>query len=248
MTTTVFQDNVTPVPAAWLNDVNVAVYTTVPSYTTLVANETARALAAEALLAPLTNANLVNPNLGTPSAVVLTNATGTAALLSIGGFAATATTVTTTISSGAVATTQAITDNSTKVATTAFIKGLFTPITASLVGANVALNNTANFFDGPSIAQGTTGTWFVSGNVTLSAGVSQDKFFVKLWDGTSVLASCSLFISATLFNNVSLSGFISSPAGNLRISVRDVSATDGVMYFNDTGNSKDSTITAIRIG
>src|SRR2546426_953355 len=39
-----------------------------------------------------------------------------------------------------------------------------TPITNSL-GADVALNNTANYFDGPSVAQGTSGTWFASGTV-----------------------------------------------------------------------------------
>jgi hypothetical protein len=53
--------------------------------------ESARALAAEALLAPLINAVLVNPALGTPASGVLTNCTGTAAALSIGGNAATAT-------------------------------------------------------------------------------------------------------------------------------------------------------------
>jgi hypothetical protein len=47
--------------------------------------------------ADLTSAVLVTPNLGTPSAGVLTNCTGTAAGLSIGGNAATATTATSLI-------------------------------------------------------------------------------------------------------------------------------------------------------
>ena len=49
----------------------------------------------------------------------------------------------------------------------------FSPIANSISG-NVALNNTSNYFDGPSVAQGTSGTWFVSGTVTVedSAGGS----------------------------------------------------------------------------
>lgn len=122
------------------------------------------------------------------------------------------------------------------------------PITNSL-GADVALNNTASYFDGPSVAQGTVGTWFVSGTVTLSnpavAGASR---FVKLWDGTTVITSCN--ISNGTSDNVcaSLSGYISAPAGNLRLSVRDVTSTSGKIIFNVTGNSKDSSITAFRIG
>jgi hypothetical protein len=45
-----------------------------------------------------------------------------------------------------------------------------------------------------------------------------------------------------------MSGFIAAPAGNIRISVADAAvAADGVMLFNASGDSKDSTITAFRI-
>ncbi len=122
-----------------------------------------------------------------------------------------------------------------------------TPITNSL-GADVALNNTANYFDGPSVAQGTSGTWFVSGTVTLIDTTGVCNYFCKLWDGTTVIASVAQ--RGTGLSNyavVSLSGFITSPAGNLRISCRDTTNTTGSILFNATGNSKDSTITAIRI-
>jgi hypothetical protein len=46
---------------------------------------------------------------------------------------------------------------------------------------------------------------------------------------------------------MTLSGVISSPAGNLRISVKDTSAVTGKILANNTGLSKDSTITAFRI-
>ena len=123
------------------------------------------------------------------------------------------------------------------------------PITNSL-GADVALNNTASFFDGPSVAQGSTGTWFVSGTVTLNdtAGTASN-FYAKLWDGTTVIASSNTVHPATanLRATISLSGFLASPAGNLRISVRNLDSTTALMEFNRTGTSKDCTITAFRI-
>ena len=121
-------------------------------------------------------------------------------------------------------------------------------ITNSL-GADVALNNIANYFDGPSVAQGTVGTWDVSGTVTLSDTAGAAAFDCKLWDGTTVIASCR-HIQNVANNPISvcLSGRLASPAGNLRISVIDISSTSGKIAFNLTGNSKDSTITAIRIG
>ena len=122
-------------------------------------------------------------------------------------------------------------------------------MTASL-GADVALNNTANYFDGPSIAQGTLGTWFVSGSIVVGASAASHIFLIKLWDGTNIVASASVVggtIPTTYITQVTLSGYIASPAGNLRMSVRDVTATTGQIYFNQSGFSKDSTITAIRV-
>jgi hypothetical protein len=119
-------------------------------------------------------------------------------------------------------------------------------ITASL-GADVALNNSANYFDGPSVAQGTSGTWFASGTVTLT-GSAASEIWAKLWDGTTVIASASVPIyTGSGRISVTLSGYIASPAGNIRISCRDSFTTTSTIEFNRTGNSKDSTITAVRI-
>jgi hypothetical protein len=121
-----------------------------------------------------------------------------------------------------------------------------TLLTASL-GADVLLNNVLNYFPGPSIAQGTSGTWFVSGTVTLT-DTAAAGFFAKLWDGTRVIASSAGTLStATGTVTLSLSGYITSPAANLRISVRDASTVNGKIVFNATGNSMDSTISAFRI-
>lgn len=129
------------------------------------------------------------------------------------------------------------------------VNPLPTPITNS-TSADVALNNTANYFDGPSIAQGTAGTWFVSGTVTLvDTTFAGAATFCKLWDGTTVIDSAAINPpGANFFASVTLSGVITSPASNLRISCRDASATTGKIIFNNSGNSKDSTITAFRIG
>lgn len=125
---------------------------------------------------------------------------------------------------------------------------LFAPATNSLT-ADVSLNNTATFFDGPSIAQGTSGTWFAMGTVTVRDTAGVGVFQAKLWDGTTVIASLAFATTgAGADMAVTLSGFITSPAGNIKISVKDSSTTTGVMKFNSSALSKDSTITAIRIG
>jgi hypothetical protein len=144
--------------------------------------------------------------------------------------------------------TQVITDSSTALATTAWVKGLFTPIRASLT-TDVALNNTANYFDGPTINQGTSGTWFVSGKVTIRDTGSSASIMAKLWDGTTVIDSgVTVTQGGGNQSTIALSGYITTPAGNLRISCRDVTATTGQIVWNNSSNSHDSTITAIRIG
>lgn len=106
MASTVFQDYVTPVVASWLNDVNTVVYTTSLTYG-LKANPLSQfAATTSAQLAGVVTDEtgtgvlvfnnspaLITPALGTPSSGDLTNCTGTAAGLSIGGNAATATNV-----------------------------------------------------------------------------------------------------------------------------------------------------------
>lgn len=122
-----------------------------------------------------------------------------------------------------------------------------TRVTNSLSG-DVALNNTANFFDGPSTAQGTVGTWLASGTVTLLDTGGAAAYVVKLWDGTTIISSGAGFSAVGSSTTISLSGYITSPAGNIRISVKDVTAVTGKIIFNTTGLSKDSTIIATRIG
>lgn len=122
-----------------------------------------------------------------------------------------------------------------------------TPI-ANTLAAPITLNNTGTFFDGPSVAQGTSGTWFASGTVTLIDTTGTATFQCKLWDGTTIIAAgSSRSVAINVSTTISLSGFLASPAANIRISCEDATSTSGQIQSNATGLSKDSTITAYRI-
>lgn len=124
---------------------------------------------------------------------------------------------------------------------------LFTPQTTSLT-ADVTMTSTGSFFDGPTLAQGTAGTWFVSGSITMIDTSAAAQFKAKLWDGTNVIGSTQSFsLNSTNTCSIALSGVIVNPTGNIRISAQDLSSTSGKILFNQTGLSKDSTLTAIRI-
>lgn len=121
------------------------------------------------------------------------------------------------------------------------------PITNSLSG-DVTLNNISNFFDGPSIAQGTSGTWWAAGVVTVQDTAGAATFEAKLWDGTTVIAAATFSTAAiNYYTSATLCGYLASPAANIKISVKDITSTSGKILFNPSGTSKDSTLSAIRI-
>ncbi len=122
-------------------------------------------------------------------------------------------------------------------------------VLANSLSTDVSLSSTASFFDGPAVAQGTAGTWLAMGTITLSNPFTSTQFSCKLWDGTTVIDSgYSGTTGSSGHTTVSLSGVITSPAGNIKISARDDFSGSGKIQANPSGNSKDSTITAIRIG
>ena len=128
-------------------------------------------------------------------------------------------------------------------------QNLLTALTSAsaALGADVTLNNTGTYFDGPSVSLG-SGTWFVCGSVVLLDTVVAGKFYIKLWDGTTVISSGFLWVNNISFGGTSsISGIITNPAGNVRISVQDSTGTNGKILYNSSGNSKDSHITAVRI-
>ncbi len=128
------------------------------------------------------------------------------------------------------------------------IFGLGQPLTNSL-SSDVALTNgtITTYFSGPAVTQGTFGTFFASGTVTLLDTAGSAKFNCKLWDQTTVIASAQTLVSAAnASNTLTLSGFISNPAGNIHLDC-GANSTTSFIKANLSGNSKDSTLTAIRI-
>jgi hypothetical protein len=116
------------------------------------------------------------------------------------------------------------------------------------IGGNVAMNNTSNYFDGPSVAQGTSGTWLATGGVTLTDSSGGGNFYCKLWDGTTVIDSrAATLFAGSDYIQISLSGVLATPAANIKISCRDLAGTSGNIIANQSGNSKDSTITVVRV-
>ncbi|MEZ0061895.1 hypothetical protein ABIF26_007438 [Bradyrhizobium elkanii] len=122
------------------------------------------------------------------------------------------------------------------------------PVINSL-GANVSITNTTSFFDGPTSSQGAaTGTFYVSGYVSLFGSSATNPYTVRLWDGTTVAAST--FASSAAANQsvvVHISAIVTNPAGAIRISVKNTNNTSSIMQFNATGDSKDCTISVYRI-
>jgi hypothetical protein len=120
------------------------------------------------------------------------------------------------------------------------------------LGADVNLTNSATFFDGPKVAQGTAGTWLATGNVSVLPVTYGDEFEVRLDDGTAIIARTGGVWQAdggaiTTLMSFSLSGVLTTPAGDLRLSVRS-SNTGAKILQTVFGNTKASTITAVRIG
>lgn len=115
--------------------------------------------------------------------------------------------------------------------------------TATLTNAS-----STTFVDGPSVSQGSSGIWLAVGNVNMT-GTQGQVAYAKLWDGTTAIDSgVAAFNSNGFSATVSLSGVLSSPAGNLRISFVSQGGLTATLPVNNTGIGFDNTITVVRIG
>jgi hypothetical protein len=120
------------------------------------------------------------------------------------------------------------------------------PPASDALSADVSLNSSSTEFTGPSMAQGTSGTWFVTGSVTLNCAPGS-VFRVRLHDGTTTISSTEV-IAGSRQILVSLSGILANPAGNIRIAVQDQSSATGTIKADSSGFGKDSVIYGQRIG
>lgn len=118
---------------------------------------------------------------------------------------------------------------------------------SNVLASNVAMSTGSTYFDGPSMAQGTSGVWSVYGAVTIS-DTATSNVNCKLWDGTTIIASA--YIRATsgpIPVTTNFSGNISSPAANVKISCENTVDTTSAIVFNFSGNSHDSYVYGHRI-
>lgn len=257
----------TVIPVAWLNDINDVVYTVLAASGSVPA--TAAALRANigsltvgdavfiATSAAVARAALGSTTVGDAVFIAASTAAARTALAAAGSGAVTASGLTqttarllgrTTAATGAI---EEITVGAsfTGIALSAGNLGINLLTNSVSLSADVTLANTGLYYDGPSVAQGSTGTWLAVGIVTLVDASAARNFNCKLWDGTTVLSSCTVSSAgAGSIATATLMGVLASPAGNLRISVNEPAATGGKILFNQSGLSKDSTIQATKVG
>jgi hypothetical protein len=115
------------------------------------------------------------------------------------------------------------------------------------LSSNIPLG--ATYVTGPSVAQGSTGTWFATGQVSLATtNPTGDGVTCKLWDGTTVIATGSAVWGFATYNqSISISGYLASPAGNINIACLGVEGATTSFRFNDSGTSKDSVLNVFRV-
>lgn len=118
------------------------------------------------------------------------------------------------------------------------------------LGGDVTMTNASQFYDGPSMAQGASGKWFVTGGVNV-VNSSNTQFTVKLWDGTTVFDSKIYGFNTTAGSGSDsycpVSAICASPAANLKISVSS-NNTGSTIKANASGAAKDSQIFGLLIG
>lgn len=194
--------------------------------------------------------NLSSPDANNDKLLILDHTAGTFKYSTPGQIASSATAGVSALNSltGSL-TVAAGTGATVSAASTTVTVGVGLSTASNALSGDVSCSSAGVYFDGPSMAQGTSGTWFVSGHVTiLDTATAHSRFNIKLWDGTTIIASATIDTNDQANSRfvVPLSGLITSPAANIRISVSNTATTTGVIKFNLTGSSKDSIIFGIR--
>lgn len=119
---------------------------------------------------------------------------------------------------------------------------------SALMAADVLMSNTANFFTGPTVSVGPIGVWYVSANAVCTDTSAVASFDYRLWDGATIISSGKVTSqSGGALVSLNLTGFISNPAGNIRLDVKDETTIAGVIKFNASTLSADGSIFVMRI-
>lgn len=127
---------------------------------------------------------------------------------------------------------------------------ILSTVQASLA-ADVNLNNTANFFDGPSVSL-PAGTYFVVWSVLVDDTAGVASIVAKLWDGTTVASQGQATVSAAQsLGQIAGSAVVTvGSTTTWKVSCRDGASTSGHIKsaptLGATGNVA-SQITALRI-
>ncbi len=140
------------------------------------------------------------------------------------------------------------------VTSTTSTTGFLNYVTAAITTTAAISFTTAGFTDAVSVNAGSTGVWFVTGNVVFQTGNGAGGVIARIWDGTTSSASNQFTTSAAGFNTaLTLSGIATSPAGNLRISVQGLTVSPIIYSLLPKdivvgSATQNLNITAIRIG
>jgi hypothetical protein len=121
---------------------------------------------------------------------------------------------------------------------------------SNFITADIALPVANTLVTGPSIAQGTAGTWLVGGKLSFIDTASSAKFFGVMTDGTTSFAGGQVqTVGANLPAEINFGAIVGSPAGNLRLQLASATTTTGIMQHGSLGLANlISYIWALRIG
>lgn len=121
------------------------------------------------------------------------------------------------------------------------------PTFSNAIASDVPLSGTLAV--GPSAAQGTTGTFYATAKITFRDTSAANTVSCRLWDSTTVMDSGAMSSAAAAFvGTISLSGYITNPVGNIRVSCKAVAASGAIsMLANFTGDAQDSSVRVLRI-
>lgn len=115
------------------------------------------------------------------------------------------------------------------------------------LASDVALNNTSNFFDGPSGSL-TSGTWIIWGGVTVTDTGGAASITAKLWDGTNVESQGQVTVAAAAYlGTIPVWGIVTvGSTTTWKISCRDGAATTGAIKAAPTIGATGNVASGLR--